>query len=259
VSDAPELSELLLIARRAAELAGEVIMPIYAAGFTVDLKADGTPVTVADRRAEETMRHFLAREVPGHTIIGEEFGESAGTADYRWLLDPIDGTKSFVHHVPLFGTLVSVEREGEPVVGVIACHAAGETAWAATGLGSFMNGQPALVSEIERFSEATLLITSVQRLGQRHPAAMDALDRAKLVRTWGDCYGYLLVATGRAEIMLDPVMNRWDASALYPVIREAGGRISTWDGSAEVGDSVAASNGLLHEELLALLQRRGAG
>jgi histidinol phosphatase-like enzyme (inositol monophosphatase family) len=259
VSEGSELAGLLAIARRAAEIAGTVIMPIYAEGFRVDLKADGTPVTAADRRAEEAMREFLAREVPGHSIIGEEFGESPGTGRYRWLLDPIDGTKSFVHRVPLFGTLVSVEHGDVPVVGVIACHAAGETAWAATGLGAFVNGRPAHVSSVKRLNEATLCITSVQRLRQRHPGAVAALDRAKLVRTWGDCYGYLLVATGRAEVMLDPVMNRWDASALYPVISEAGGRISTWDGSTAVGDSVAASNGRLHEELLALLQGKGAG
>jgi histidinol phosphatase-like enzyme (inositol monophosphatase family) len=254
VSADAELGELLEIARRAAVIAGDVIMPLYRSGFGVELKADGTPVTEADRRAEEAIREFLGRECPGHAIIGEEYGETPGSGPYRWLLDPIDGTKSFVHHVPLFGTLISLERDEVPVVGVIACHAAGETASAAAGHGAFLNGDRIRVSEVANMEEATVLLTTVQGMQRYHGAALEQIHRrAKLVRTWGDCYGYLMVAAGRAEVMLDPIMNRWDASALYPIIREAGGTITTWSGGSEVGDSVAASNGLLHAAVLALL------
>jgi histidinol phosphatase-like enzyme (inositol monophosphatase family) len=249
-----ELAEYLRIARRAAVVAGEVIMPLFRSGFGVELKADGTPVTDADRRAEEAMREFLARECPGHAVLGEEFGETPGATNYRWLLDPIDGTKAFVHRVPLFGTLVSLERDEVPIVGVIACHAAGETVSAATGLGAFLGDTPIHVSPVADFDEATVLLTSTRGVLERNAAALDTLHRrARLLRTWGDCYGYLAVATGRAEIMLDPIMNRWDASALYPVILEAGGAITTWTGDAGIGDSVAASNGLLHRELLQIL------
>ena len=122
-----ELGELLAIARRAATIAGEAIMPLYEAGIVAELKEDRTPVTVADRSAELAMREFLERECPGHGVLGEEFGETLGDGRHRWVLDPIDGTASFIRHVPLFGTLVGLERDGEPVVGVIACHAAGET------------------------------------------------------------------------------------------------------------------------------------
>lgn len=258
MSAGADLADLLAIARRAAELAGEVIMPIYREGFATELKADGTPVTIADRRAEEVMREFIARECPDHAILGEEFGESAGSGRYRWLLDPIDGTKSFVHRVPLFGTLVAVELEETPVVGVIACHAAGETVSAATGLGAWLGGRSISVSAVGRLEDATVLVTSVQGIALHHPGAFRALtERANLLRTWGDCYGYLLVASGRADVMLDPIMNRWDASALYPVIREAGGSITTWSGDTGVGDSVAASNGLFHSELLRLLGLEG--
>jgi histidinol-phosphatase len=253
-----ELPELLNIARRAAVIAGEVIMPIYRENFGVELKADGTPVTEADRRAEEVMREFIERECPGHGILGEEFPEKQGTSSYRWLLDPIDGTKSFVHRVPLFGTLVSLERDEEPVIGVIACHAAGETVYAATGHGAFRAGERIHVSTVDSFEAATVLATSPQGMHLYQPRAFDVLaNRARLLRSWGDCYGYLMVACGRAEIMLDPIMNRWDASALFPVIREAGGAITTWDGQSTVGDSVAASNGVLHAELLAVLASDG--
>jgi histidinol-phosphatase len=249
-----DLAELLLIARRAATLAGEVIMPFYEADLTVETKADRTPVTIADRDAEAAVRRFLEKECPGHGILGEEFGESAGDGRHRWILDPIDGTKSFIHRVPLFGTLIALERDGEPVLGVIACHAAGETAYAARGLGAFVNDVSAHVSAVSSLGDATVLMTSFRRMPRYHPEAFARLiDRSGLMRTWGDCYGYLLVATGRAEVMLDPVMSIWDVAALQPVITEAGGRLTTWAGDDRIGDSAVATNGLLHGQVLAAL------
>ena len=258
MSDSPtELAELLEIARRAAVIAGEVIMPLYESGTTVELKSDRTPVTLADRNAEEAIRAFLAKECPGHGIIGEEFGETQGDGRYRWILDPIDGTKSFIHHVPLFGTLVALERDGEPVVGVIACHAVGETVSAATGLGAWLNGKRAYVSKTATLAEATVSMTSFKRMPQYEPAAFARItEGAGLVRAWGDCYGYMMVATGRADVMLDAVMNLWDVAALYPVIREAGGQITTWAGEPGPGQSSLATNGLLHAVALEALRAR---
>ena len=250
-----ELENLLALAEQAARIAGDVIMPLYWSGTTVNLKSDGTPVTRADRDAEEAIREYLGRELPGHGILGEEFGETPGDGHFRWVLDPIDGTKSFIHHVPLFGTLVALEFDGEPVVGVIACHAAGETASAATGLGTRINGELARVSTIDSLAKATVLITSVQRMPTYHPGVLDAVyAEADLIRTWGDCYGYLAVAAGRAEVMMDPVMNPWDVAALYPVVSEAGGRITTWPGDARPGDSCLASNGLVHDRMLEIVR-----
>lgn len=252
-----ELAELLGIARRAAEIARDVIMPLYESGTTVELKEDRTPVTAADRGAEEAIREFLRRECPTHGILGEEFGETPGDGRHRWILDPIDGTKSFIHHVPLFGTLIALERDGTPVVGVIACHAAGETAYAAHGLGAFYNGEPTRVSRIAVLAEATISMTSYARMSRLHPPGFRALvDGCGLARAWGDCYGYLMVATGRADAMIDPEMSIWDAAALYPVITEAGGRMTTWDGEDRVGESVVASNGLLHEAVLTALRAK---
>lgn len=251
-----ELGELLGIARKAAELAGRVVMPLYESALTVELKADRTPVTAADRGAEEAIRAFLARECPAHGVLGEEFGEQPGDGRHRWILDPIDGTKSFIHHVPLFGTLIALERDGAPVVGVIACHAVGETVYAAKGEGAWLNDQPAHVSKTASLKDATVSMTSFSRMSRIRPVTFAALAGGELglLRAWGDCYGYLMVATGRADAMLDPEMSIWDAAALYPVITEAGGRMTTWSGADAVGESVAASNGLVHEELLRTLQ-----
>jgi histidinol-phosphatase len=252
--DDGDLAGLLLVAREAARIAGAVIMPLYEAGVSVELKADRTPVTAADRGAEEAIRAFLERECPGHGILGEEFGTKEGDGRHRWILDPIDGTKSFIHHVPLFGTLVALERDGEPVVGVIACHAAGETAWAARGLGAFLNGEPARVSATAALGDATVSMTSYKRMLEGWPRGFAAIARqAGLMRAWGDCYGYLMVAGGRADVMLDPEMSIWDAAALYPVITEAGGTMTTWTGERKVGGSVVATNGLLHDQVLRAL------
>ncbi len=252
--DAQDLAGLLLVAREAARLAGDVIMPLYESGVAFELKADRTPVTAADRGAEEAIRAFLERECPAHGILGEELGTKEGDGRHRWILDPIDGTKSFIHHVPLFGTLVALERDGAPVIGVIACHAAGETAWAARGQGAFLNGVATRVSTTPSLGAATVSMTSYKRFLEGWPRGFAAITReAGLMRAWGDCYGYLMVASGRADVMLDPEMSIWDAAALYPVITEAGGRMTTWAGESKVGGSVVATNGLLHGAVLEAL------
>jgi histidinol phosphatase-like enzyme (inositol monophosphatase family) len=252
---ASELDDLLAIARRAAVIAGEVIMPLYQSGLTVELKADRTPVTLADRRAEEAIRTFLEAECPSHGILGEELGEKPGEGRHRWILDPLDGTKSFIHQVPLFGTLVALERDGQPVVGVIACHAVGETAYAAKGGGAFINDRRVHVSGVTSLADATLSTTSYHRLEEMHPGGYHRLVGAcGLSRAWGDCYGYLALAGGRIDVMLDPEMNLWDVAALWPVVTEAGGRLTTWEGDDRLGNSAIATNGLLHEPVLAALR-----
>ena len=249
-----ELAELTGIARRAAAIAGEIVMPLYNEGVTVELKADGTPVTEADRRAEEAMRELFARETPAFGVLGEELGESPGDGRHRWVIDPIDGTKTFIHHVPLFGTLVALEREGKPVVGVVACHAVGETAWASRGGGAFLNGEPTHVSRTASLGEATVLTTSAASVQRRSPAALARLVReAGLLRSWGDCYGYLAVVAGRAEAMIDPVVNPWDIAPFAVMLGEAGGRLTTWAGVEGAGEDAVATNGRIHEALLHVL------
>ena len=256
----PELEGLTGIARRAAAIAGEVVMPLYEEGVTVELKADGTPVTEADRRAEEAMRELFARETPAFGVLGEELGESPGDGRHRWVIDPIDGTKSFIHHVPLFGTLVALERDGDPVVGVVACHAVGETAWASRGGGAFLNGEPTRVSETASLGESTVLTTGPGSLQRLAPGAVERLTReAGLLRSWGDCYGYLAVVAGRAEAMIDPVVNPWDIAPFAVMLEEAGGRLTTWAGVDGAGEDAVATNGRIHASLLQVLSGDGEG
>ena len=253
VTDAAELRELMKVALRASELARDVIMPVYQREIHVELKADRTPVTVADRRAEEVIREFLERECPADGVLGEEYGEKAGDGHKRWILDPIDGTKSFIHKVPLWGTLIALEQDGRPVLGLIACHAVGETVVAAKGEGAFLNGSPCHVSAVAAVEGATVTMTSATRMVTELPKFAALCNSAKLTRVWGDCYGYMMVAAGRADVMIDPIMNLWDLAALYPVIQEAGGRISDVHGGGYPGESVVATNGWLHEAVLASL------
>ena len=223
--------------------------------LAVEQKSDRTPVTVADREAEAALRKLINARFPQHGIIAEEFGPERAEDEWTWVLDPIDGTKSFVHGVPLFGTLIGLLHEGQPVLGAIHQPIL-DLLCVGDGLETKLNGQPVRVREMRTLAEATLLNTDVVDSAKRHdPAAWKRLVGAtKLVRTWGDCYGYLLVATGMADVMCDPIMNVWDVLPLVPIIRGAGGVITDWSGG-EVGDqkSCLAANPRLHRLALDLL------
>ncbi len=254
----PALAHRLGGAVEAAEAAGRRTLDWFGSGVRADTKADGTPVTVADRESERVLREAILRAFPDHAILGEEQGEIGGPSPYRWVLDPIDGTKSFVAGVPLYGVLVALEVRGDPQVGVIHMPALGETVAAARGLGCRWNGRPARVSTTARVEDA-LLCTTSERAGRRRSAGFTSLAESVLrTRGWGDCYAYALVATGRADIAIDPQMSVWDCAALVPVIEEAGGRFTDWRGArrADGGDAVA-TNGVLHESVLELLARSG--
>jgi histidinol phosphatase-like enzyme (inositol monophosphatase family) len=251
-------------ARAAALEAGKLILAYYQSpGLSVDRKGDRSPVTIADRKAEEFLRAGIAREFPDDGILGEEFGEQPGSSGFRWILDPLDGTKSFIHGVPLFGTLVGVEFNGTCVAGVCHFPALGETAWGATGLGAWWQPaggepQPAKVSNVARLSESLFCFTTVQgfaRIGRQD--AFEALvSAAGIARGWGDCYGHILVATGRAEVMVDPLMNVWDAAALIPIVEEAGGCFLDWNGAATANSGNGISvNAALREEVLRITKR----
>jgi histidinol phosphatase-like enzyme (inositol monophosphatase family) len=261
VPDAEERAEFLPFARELAAVAAAVIRPWFRSGTAVIEKSDATPVTVADRRAEEVMRALIAQRHPDHGILGEEFGETNAGARYRWVLDPIDGTKSFVAHSCLFGTLIALQRDGRPMIGVIANPLTGDVL-AGTGDGAWLqDGRPARVRPCARIEDATLLTTDHFNVARhRDGEAFDALARrARLYRTWGDCHGYALVATGGADAMLDPVLAPWDLMALIPVIEGAGGRISDWHGGDPVGaDSIVATGGgALHDAVIAALRPGG--
>lgn len=253
----PDLSTLLDVATEVAWAGGRRTLAWFQSGLSAERKADGSPVTVADREAERVMRELIAARFPDHQIVGEEYGTGGGTAPVRWILDPIDGTKTFVSGVPLYGTLVGVEVEGEPSVGVIYMPALDEMVSAARGLGCRWNGRPCGVSARTDASEALLVATDLDAVRERTGHARgDALAaRVNMQRTWADCYGYVLVATGRAEVAMDAAMAIWDCAALMPVIEEAGGRFTAWSGERTIdGGDAVATNGRLHDEVLELLR-----
>jgi histidinol-phosphatase len=259
-----ELPELLDFAVEIAWLAGQSTLAHFQSGVAVESKADQSPVTIADREAEKILRASIEKRFPGDGIVGEEYGTVRDGAPRRWILDPIDGTRSFVRGVPLYGVLVALEIGAEAVVGVIRFPALGETVSAARGLGCHWNGRPARVSAVTDLGAATVLLTSALRPAGKSaeygeaPAGWNELaSRAAMVRTWGDCYGHALVATGRAEVMVDPRMAVWDCAALRPVIEEAGGVFTDLDGRpTHRGGSAVSTNAALAGEVRRVLSGR---
>jgi histidinol-phosphatase len=258
-----EIAERLQFAVEIGREAGDGTLRYFRrSDLAVERKSDHSPVTVADRTAEELLRKRIGDRFPEDAIIGEEFGESAGQSGFQWVLDPIDGTKSFIHGIPLYTTLVAVLQDDEPQIGVIHAPALGETVFAAKGTGCWYTGgsankpQPARVSSAAMLSEGLLLTSEFEGFHKR--ASGDATDifvrlqrSARIARTWGDGYGYLMVATGRAEVMIDPIMNLWDAACMLPVIEEAGGHFSDWKGVSTVRAGEAlATNGHVWGEVL---------
>lgn len=225
----------------------------------VDTKADRTPVTDADRAAERLVREELGRLYPHDGIIGEEEATVRGRSGRRWVIDPIDGTYGFVHGVPLYSTLLALLDDHGPLLGVIHLPALGETVWAGRGLGCHSgDGSPTTVSSLPNLSGAAVMTSG---LGHWQAGSLDRLHaRGATVRTWGDGYGYALVATGRVEAMVDPEVSVWDLAPMPVIIAEAGGTFSTLEGSGDLwGGSGVASNGRLHAELLSVLARPPPG
>jgi histidinol phosphatase-like enzyme (inositol monophosphatase family) len=245
-------NDFLEFAVDAAWQAGRLTLAHYQTGVAVHRKLDRSLVTEADRDAEQLLRRLITSRFPDHSIVGEEFGADDKTATHRWVIDPIDGTNTFVRGVPFYGVLMALEIDATPVVGVCYFPALDELVAAARGLGCFWNGRRTRASVVPTLTDACLAYTDSRGLRERLGADWDALqDATALQRGWGDCYGHCLVATGRADIMLDPRMNPWDCSALIPILQEAGGRFTDWRGRVvtDGGDAVS-SNGALHDEVL---------
>ncbi len=252
----PNLEPFLNIAIQAAYTGGKRTLAYFNAGVSVQTKADNSPVTIADRESEATIRAVIKEHYPSHSILGEEEGATEGDPDFRWIIDPLDGTKSFVRGVPLYGTLVGLEIEGQVKVGVVYMPALNELISAATGLGCYWNGRRAQVSNTSKLENATLLTTSSESCRKRGTAYDQLASKMQLTRGWGDCYGYLLVATGRADVMLDAGMNPWDCAPIVPILSEAGGNFSDWTGKPTIyGRDGVGTNGLLHEQVLEILKK----
>jgi myo-inositol-1(or 4)-monophosphatase len=257
MSATPALRELLDFAIEIAHQAGRSTLAYYQTGIAIETKTDQSPVTIADRRAEELLRDRIGRRFPDHAILGEEYGltGSAGAA-CRWILDPVDGTQSFVHGVPLFSTLIGVEVDGVSQVGIAYFPALDEMVYAARGLGARWNGRPCSVTTTSSLEAATFCYTAVDgfvRNGRR-PALDRLLGATRTHRGWGDAYAHALVATGRADLAVEPIMNVWDNAPLLPILTEAGGRFTDWSGASRIdGGDAVSTNGVLHGAVLSLL------
>ncbi len=255
---------------KAVELAyagGQVTLDLFQQpSVQVERKGDDSPVTIADKSAEKKIREMLAESFPDDAILGEEFGEQSGTSKYQWIVDPIDGTKSFISGVPLYSTLVGVVSDKECLAGVILIPALNEIVFAAKGCGTWHSkagSAPKRVKVSDRSLEDGLFVVSqVDTFEERNAqqAYRDLEKQAYVTRSWGDGYGYLLIATGRAELMIDPIANAWDLAAVQIVVEEAGGKFTSWNGEPHVfgGDGVG-SNGKIHADVLAKLQPFGNG
>jgi histidinol-phosphatase len=243
-----------------AQVVGDTAMEYFQyPKLVVETKSDGSPVTVADRTAEKRAHEWLAQHFPNDGIVGEEFGTERPNAPRRWIIDPIDGTKSFIRGVPLWATLVALVEGDTVLAGAVNCAAAGEMVGAALGEGAWWNGSRCSVSTVDTVANATVL-TSDDRFSQRpgRRARWDALaDAAKVARTWGDGFGYVMVATGRAEVMVDEAFAIWDAAAPYAIVTEAGGMFTSWKGQPGPfgGDGIATNMSIAPAVRAALFDR----
>ena len=254
-----EISRRAVAAQSMARLAGQSTLSLFQTErLQVDFKRDRSPVTEADHKAEQILRDCILGPFPQDSILGEELGQVDGTSGFRWVLDPIDGTKSFIAGVPLYGTMVGLEHAGDPVAGVIYFPGLDEIVYAARGEGCWTcraNQIPrrTSVGTKSNLSECTFLVTDVKSFAKcgAMPAYLALDNAALLTRSWGDCYGYYLVATGRADLMIDPILNCWDAVAAMPIIEEAGGRFCDWHGErrTDSGNAVAANEHLMPQVL----------
>ncbi len=252
------LNEYLQFAEETARLAGKLTLEYFLTDAAQpEFKADDTPVTIADRKAEELIRQRIQETYPDHQIIGEEFGDTENESSHRWIIDPIDGTKSFVHGVPLYAVLLALEIDGTVEVGCACFPALDEIISAASGEGCHWNGKPCHVSKVDQIDRAVCAHMDTAYIDKHGKGKQwKRLQQAVYYNAgWCDAYGYLLVATGRAEIMVDPVMEIWDCGPFPPILREAGGYFGDWsgnEGKIDAGEALA-TNGLLKTQVFDVL------
>jgi len=252
----PEWRTRYDLAVEAARRAGELARTVYESAFEVEKKSDNTPVTLADREGEALIRGTIGKAFPSDGFLGEEFGNQPGTSGFRWVIDPIDGTKSFVRHIPLWATLIGLEYRGEQIVGVAHIPVFGMTYRALRGDGAFMNERKICVSAIATLADAMICYSSINwftRAG-RERAFIELANRTARQRGFGDFYGFVLVAEGAAELMVEHGVSPWDIAALKAIVEEAGGAFTDWEGRATIErPDVLASNGRVHADALSIL------
>ncbi|MEO8577148.1 MAG: inositol monophosphatase family protein [Gemmatimonadales bacterium] len=251
------MSTIMEAAAEIAQIAAANAMSYYGKPLDAEFKQDGSPVTAADRTSERLARDWIEQRFPGDGILGEEYGVLRPDARRRWIIDPIDGTKAFVRGIPFWGSMIAVVEGEDVLAGAVSFPVLGETLVAAPGEGCWWNDSRCSVSRVHDLSSATVLTTDAAFKGESTKARGWAVlaSIAAVSRTWGDCVGYLLVATGRAEVMADPVVSPWDVVAVMPAIVEAGGVFTDWNGEASAfrGSAIATNAALADESRRTLL------
>jgi myo-inositol-1(or 4)-monophosphatase len=247
-----ELSEFQNFAKHLSDISGDVIKKYFRSQISVDNKIDNSPVTIADKKAEELMREAILKKYPDHGVVGEEFGEQKGTSEFKWVLDPIDGTKSFICGSINFGTLIALLRNDEPVLGVFNQPILKEFL-IGDNKAALLNDKIVSVRKCEKISDTILLTTDYLNIEkyQNIRNFNSLIHKVKIFRGWGDCYGYYLLATGFADVMIDPIMSFWDIAAIVPIVQGAGGIITDYYGNDPMkGNSIIAASPIIHERVI---------
>jgi histidinol-phosphatase len=255
----PEWQSRYEAAVDAAQRAGQLALNYYNGEFAVELKADESPVTVADREAESLIRSTLLGKFPSDAFLGEEHGDQPGSSGFRWIIDPVDATRNFVRGIPIWATLVGLEYQGEPIAGVIVIPAMGQTYRALRGADAYRNDRRIHVSDVATLAQSTIFYTSLKWFTDagREQEFLEILRRTQTQRGFGDFYGHVLVAQGSGEVMIEQGVHIWDVAAVFPIVIEAGGQFTDWDGNVTIArPDVIVSNGRVHEEVLRIVQRR---
>lgn len=257
----PAFKDRYHVALDAAHAAGQFALRHFDQDVAVEWKADNSPVTLADRGAEQMLRETLLGRFPEDGFLGEEFGAHPGTSGFRWIIDPIDGTRSFVRGVPLWATLVGLEYKGEPIAGVTYLPVLNQTFRALRGDGAFRDNRPIHVSRVDSLKEAHLYYSSITWFTRAgcEKAFLQLARQTQRQRGFGDFYGFVLVAQGSGDIMMEQGVHAWDLGSIIPLVEEAGGKITAWDGRRDIDrPDVLATNGLLHAEVLRMLSEETA-
>ncbi|HVL14090.1 MAG TPA: inositol monophosphatase family protein [Gemmata sp.] len=245
------------LAVEAARKAGDLAREYYETTFEVEHKADNSPVTIADKAAEALIRETVSRAFPADGFLGEEYGDQPGSSGYRWVIDPIDGTKSFIRHIPLWATLIGLEYQGEQIGGVVHIPVFGMTYRALRGGGAFVNERKIRVSEVATLADSLVCYSSINWFTKygREKSFLELATRTARQRGYGDFYGFVLVAEGAADLMVEHGVNPWDVAATKAIVEEAGGRFTDWEDNPTIlRPDALASNGKVHAEALAILR-----
>jgi histidinol-phosphatase len=237
--------------------AGKVALRYFDSDFQVEWKSDQSPVTIADRETEQALRKSLLEAFPKDGFLGEEYGDTPGASGYRWILDPIDGTRSFVRGIPLWGVLVGLEYKGELIAGIVDAPPLGHTYHALRGNGCYRNDRRIRVSDETDLAKGLVFYSGLNWFVKagREQAFLELVRRSDRQRGLGDWYGFMLVAQGSGEVMVDYGVHVWDVAAIKPIVEEAGGQFTNWDGQQDIHrPDVIVTNGKLHDDLLAIFR-----